>query len=101
VKLLSVQPLVAFKFISLKIADNRMNLVELTYNKVFTLADMVSYTCACAKASTPTSYIMSPYCLLSLALPVALPWWNRQHVQFGKQLESLLIRHAMSILYNF
>ena len=59
VKLLSVQPLVAFKFISLKIADNRVNLVELTYNGVSASADIVSYTCACVKAYAPTSCMMS------------------------------------------
>ena len=59
VKFLSVQTLVAFKFISLKTADNRVNLVEPTYNGVSASTDIVSYTCACAKASAPTSRIMS------------------------------------------
>jgi len=59
VKLLSVQLLVAFKFISLKTADNHVNLVEPTYNGVSASADIVSYTCACAKAFAPTSRIMS------------------------------------------
>jgi len=68
VKILSVQPLVTFKFISLKTADNRVNLVEPIYNGVSASADIVSYTCACAKASTPTSVSCLPYCLLLLLL---------------------------------
>ena len=42
VKFLSVQPLVIFKFISLKTVDNHMNLVESTYNGVSTSAGIAN-----------------------------------------------------------
>ena len=105
VKLLSVQPLVAFKFISLKTVDNRVNLVESTYNRVSASTDIVSYTCACEKLLCQHPISCPPYCLLLLtlhiALPIAISWRNRQDIQFDKQLECVLIHRAMSILYNF
>ena len=58
-KLLSLHSLVVFKFMSLNITDNLVNLVESTYNKVSASVEIVSYTCAWENALAPTSQIMT------------------------------------------
>jgi len=48
-KLLSVHPFIAFKFINLNIADNRVKLVAPRYNGVSTSLDILPYPCTSAK----------------------------------------------------
>ena len=58
-KLLSVHPFIAFKFINLNTADNRVKLVDPGYKGVSASFDILPYPCAFAKHSAPTSRIMS------------------------------------------
>ena len=87
--------------ISHKTTDNRVNLVEPTYIRVSTPANIISYTCACAKAFEPTSRIMSSILSSSTRYSRRSSMVESTtcsvRATVGKSINSLV----MYILYNF